>query len=523
MPELIDARCFQELLDERVAATPDELMMLDDRGRSVSFAEYREQVDVLAAGLMPLGVGRDVHVSWIMPTVIEATVMIGALARLEAIQNPIIPIYREREVGFIARQSKARLLAVPGTYRGFDFLAMAREIATQVDGLTVLDVSRELPTGDPASLPPKPRPTDPDDAPIRFLMYTSGTTSDPKGALHTDWNMIVHSRGLANQLDLGPTDRVGMVFPITHVGGFSWLCCSLLSGAKLLMVETFDPKSTVDFLSANGVTHAGAGTAFHLTYLEAQRARGGPSIFPAVRCFPGGGAPKPPQLHYDLKNEIGGVGIPSGYGMTECPIISNASVFDPDEKLAYTEGRPNPPETRVRVVSLDERDCAAGEEGEIRVLAPQCCKGYLDPALNADAFDAQGCFRTGDLGYQDADGYIVITGRLKDVIIRNGENISAKEIEDMLYQHPKVADVAVVGLPDSQTGERACAVVACKDASDPLGFEEMIADLKSAKLMAQKLPEQLEIVDEIPRNPSGKILKKDLRARFESAPFSRSH
>ena len=216
MPELIDARCFQELLDERVAATPDELMMLDDRGRSVSFAEYREQVDVLAAGLMPLGVGRDVHVSWIMPTVIEATLMIGALARLEAIQNPIIPIYREREVGFIARQSKARLLAVPGTYRGFDFLAMAREIATQVDGLTVLDVSRELPTGDPASLPPKPRPTDPDDAPIRFLMYTSGTTSDPKGALHTDWNMIVHSRGLANQLDLGPTDRVGMVFPITR-------------------------------------------------------------------------------------------------------------------------------------------------------------------------------------------------------------------------------------------------------------------------------------------------------------------
>jgi len=212
---------------------------------------------------------------------------------------------------------------------------------------------------------------------------------------------------------------------------------------------------------------------------------------------------------------MGGAGIVSGYGLTECPIVVMNANTDPDEKLANTEGSANPPgEMQIKVVRLDGDLAVEGEEGEIRVKGPQLCMGYLDPSLNDAAFDAAGFFRTGDLGNLDPDGFLTITGRLKDVIIRKGENISAKEVEDLLYQHPKVADVAVIGLPDPKTGERCCAVVQCSDASTPLEFDEMVAFLQNQDLMLQKVPEQLELIDELPRNPTGKIPKHELRERY---------
>jgi non-ribosomal peptide synthetase component E (peptide arylation enzyme) len=165
---------------------------------------------------------------------------------------------------------------------------------------------------------------------------------------------------------------------------------------------------------------------------------------------------------------------------------------------------------------MDGRPATPGQEGEIRVTGPQVCRGYLDAALDAEAFDADGFFRTGDLGRLDADGYLTITGRLKDVIIRKGENISAKEVEDLLYTHPKVNDVAVIWLPDPTRGERACAVVCCEASGEPLAFDEMVAFCKDAGLMVQKIPEQLELVEALPRNATGKVLKHELRQRYAS-------
>jgi len=266
-------------------------------------------------------------------------------------------------------------------------------------------------------------------------------------------------------------------------------------------------------LRREGVTLAGSGTPFHMAYLAAQRAQPDTPIFPAVRAFPGGGAPKPPQLHHDVKRELGGAGIVTGWGLTEAPILTMASVDDDDEELAETEGKAMPG-VELRVVDLDGAPARPGATGELRAKAPQLMKGYLDPTLDADAFDDEGWFRTGDLGCIDDRGNVIITGRLKDVIIRHGENISAKEVEDLLYAHPKVADVAVIGLPDPKTGERCCAVVALSDHDDPLGFEEMSAFLDRHGLRRQAIPEQLEIVDSVPRNPAGKIQKHDLRARF---------
>ena len=511
---MLQARTLWELIERRAAESPGALMAVDENGRTMTFREYQDAAEGAAAGLQSLGVGAGVNVSWELPTRIESMVLVAALARLGAIQNPMLPIYRAREVGFIAGQTGARLLIVPSVWRGFDYQAMANEVAAQLDGLDVLVADRELPSGDPASLPAPPdTPDDPADLPVRWLFYTSGTTADPKGAQHTDASVAAAAVGMSRVVEINDADRSALVFPFTHIGGIVWLFTSLLTGCRLIVVEAFEPATTIPTLAREGVTLAGAGTPFHMAYLAEQRKDPGKPLFPSVRAFPGGAAPKPPQLHYDAKAELGGVGIVSGYGMTECPILSMNGVNDPDDKLADTEGRPTPG-VDIRMVSVEGVDVGPGDDGEIRVKGPQLFRGYLDSALDAEAFDEKDYFRSGDLGRQDEAGFLTITGRLKDIIIRKGENISAKEIEDLLYTHPKVADVAVIGLPDPSLGERCCAIVAIKEGSEPLAFTEMVDFLKDERLMMQKIPEQLELVDSVPRNPSGKILKHKLRERF---------
>jgi cyclohexanecarboxylate-CoA ligase len=508
-----------QVIERRAEATPDAVLAHEDTGAELTFSQYRDACLRAAAGLhADHGVGRDTGVSWELPTWNQSLVLVGALARLGARQNPLIPIYRGREVGFITEQSDASLLVVPTVYRGFDFEAMAHEIAAARSGLSVLVVDRDLPDGDPRGLPEvEPAPARAGEAPIRWLFYTSGTTADPKGAPHTDLTVMASALAMAECLDIQPDDVSALIFPFTHIGGIGWLMASLFTGCTLLTTEAFDPATTPGFLAANDVTLAGSGTPFHMAYLAAQRAKGGGTLFPRIRSYPGGGAPKPPQLHHDLKREIGGVGIVSGYGLTEAPIVVMATTEDPDQKLADTEGRPTPGVDLI-VVGLDGHRAGPGEEGEIRLKGPQVIAGYLDPALDADAFDEDGYFRSGDLGIVDAEGYVTITGRLKDVIIRHGENISAKEVEDLLYSHPAVADVAVIGLPDPKTGERACAVVAVKEGQS-LPFDAMVTYLKDQGLRVQAIPEQLELVEVVPRNPAGKILKHNLRERF--APSAR--
>jgi acyl-CoA synthetase (AMP-forming)/AMP-acid ligase II len=302
-------------------------------------------------------------------------------------------------------------------------------------------------------------------------------------------------RGMAECLDLVEEDRNGLVFPFTHIAGPIWLSSGLMIGLCHLIVSAFDPPTTIPFFQEQKVTIAGSGTIFHMAYLTAQRTNPDTKLFPDVRCFPGGGAPKPPQLHYDMAKEMGAP-ILSGYGLTEAPILTMARFGDPDDKLANTEGSAMPG-VDLQIV-----------DGEIRAKAPQLMKGYVDAKLDEEAFDENGYFRTGDLGSLE-DGNIVITGRLKDIIIRKGENISAKEVEDLLFTHPKVADVAVIGIPDEASGERACAVVVAKDEAPNL--QELTAFLAENGLRRQALPEQLEVVEALPRNPAGKVLKQDLK------------
>jgi acyl-CoA synthetase (AMP-forming)/AMP-acid ligase II len=512
---MLAARNIWDLIVHRADETPDREMAVDESGRRLTFGDYRDRCERAAAGLAARGVGDGTVVSWIQPTTIEAMVLFGALRRLGAVQNPILPIYREREVGFIVRQAQSKLLVVPSNWRGFDFAAMAEQV-TEGTGTEVLVCDRSLPEGDPSTLPPAPDDDmngDSGDVPVRYIYYTSGTTAEPKGARHGDRSIRAASVGMSERLGLAEDDRFAFVFPITHIAGGLYVYAAVAYGLTFVLDEAFDPDTTIDLLRRENITQGGAGTFFHQTYLKCQQdLPEGEKLFPHVRTFPGGGAPKPPSLHHELKAAFG-VGVVSGYGMTEAPILTMNHHDAPDDVLADTEG-PAVAGTTLRIVTVDGAEAPVGEEGEIRAKGPQVTLGYLDPALDAGAFDEDGWFRTGDLGKLDAEGNLTITGRLKDVIIRKGENISAKEVEDLLFTHPKVGDVAVVGLPDAQSGERACAVVVTAPGQEPISFDEMKQHLLDAGLITRKLPEQLELVEALPRNPSGKIVKFELQKQF---------
>ncbi|HUP71855.1 MAG TPA: AMP-binding protein [Acidimicrobiales bacterium] len=499
------------LIERRASETPDAQMVVDERGHSLTFAGYRDAAERVAAGLHVRGVRTDTVVSWQLPTWIESMVLVAALCRLGTIQNPLVPIYRAREVGFITRQIESQFLIVPSVWRGFDYLSMARDIATDASHLEVIVADRSLPEGDPATLPAPPAvPASVDDAPVRWIYYTSGSTADPKGARHTDVTLAAAAMAFGTRLELGPADRVALVFPFSHIGGSNFLFSGLMAGCTYVCTEAFDADVTSELLARERVTIAGTGAPFFLTFLAVQRSQPDRPLFPHLRACNGGGGPKPAGMHYDVKQELGGIGIVSGYGLTEAPVLLMNDLYASDEQLARSEGRPSPG-VEMRIVDFDGRQCGQGEEGEIRAKAPQLMVGYVDESLHADAFDDNGFFRTGDLGHYDRDGYVTISGRVKDIIIRKNENISAKEIEDLLYEHPKVAEVAVIGLPDPALGERCCAIVVVRDEADPLSLPEMVDYLKASGLMMQKIPEQLELMQSLPRTPTGKVLKLDLK------------
>jgi acyl-CoA synthetase (AMP-forming)/AMP-acid ligase II len=318
---------------------------------------------------------------------------------------------------------------------------------------------------------------------------------------------------MVDHLAMTEDDRNGIAFPIAHIGGPINLMAGLLSGATLLLIEDFRPEPSARVLAEEGVTMAGSGTAFHLAYLDVQAAQPDAPLFPALRCCPGGGAPKPMGLHERVKRELGGCGIVSSWGLTEAPVLTMGRPSDTDAKLSESEGRPLPG-VDLRVVTPDGRSCAAEEAGELRVRAPQVMLGYVDRSLDAEAFDEAGYLRTGDLGVIDEDGYVRITGRLKEVVIRKGENVGTAEVEELVRGHRAVADAAVIGLPDERTGERVCAVVELVPGAPAPTLAALGEFLGGAGLRTIAWPEQLEVVEALPRTVAGKIDKRRLQERF---------
>ncbi|MFI6285967.1 class I adenylate-forming enzyme family protein [Streptomyces sp. NPDC051018] len=487
------SRTLWELVRRRAELSPDRPVFLQD-DRTLTFGELRERAEECAAGLYGLGVRPGTVVVWQLPTRIETALLTAALARLGAVQSPVIPYYRDREVAFALRESKAEFFAVPGEWRGFDHRAMAERIGAR----GVFEAYGGLPSGDPSALPPEPA----DGTEVRWIYWTSGTTSDPKGVLHTDRSLIAGGSTLAHALRLTEDDIGSIAFPFAHIGGADYLVMLLLYGFPAVLFEKFALPHALAEYRRHGVTTAGGSTAFYSMFLAEQRKRPGEKLIPTLRLLAGGGAPKPPELYHAVVREMG-CQLTHGYGMTEVPMITMGAPDDTAENLATTEGRP-PEGMEIRIV-----------DGEVRLRGEAVCRGYLDPAQSAGVFDEDGFLITGDIGHLTEDGHLVLTGRLKDVIIRKGENVSAKEIEDLLHAHPGVADAAVIGLPDPDRGERVCAVVEQPPGAGELTLEALTDYLRGEGLSPYKLPEQLEVVDALPRNETlRKVLKYKLRERF---------
>ncbi|MFE0643422.1 class I adenylate-forming enzyme family protein [Streptomyces sp. NPDC058877] len=495
-----ESRTLWELVERRAALTPDRPVLLQG-DRVLTFGGLRERAERCAAGLHERGVRPGTVVAWQLPTRIETAVLSFALARIGAVQTPVIPFYRDKEVGFALRESRAAHFAVPGEWRGFDHTEMARRLGAP--GIFEAYSPEDLPDGDPSVLPPPPASgTD-----VRWIYWTSGTTSDPKGVLHTDRSLLAGGSCLAHALRLTAEDVGSMAFPYAHIAGPDYTVMLLLYGFPAVMFEQFSLPEALDEYNRHGVTIAGGSTAFYAMFLAEQRKRPGKPVIPTLRLLAGGGAPKPPEIYHAVRRELG-CQLTHGYGMTEVPMITMGSPDDTVENLAGTEGRP-PAGMEIRIAG----------DGGVRLRGEAVCQGYLDPAQTATAFDEDGFLVTGDLGRLTPSGHLVLTGRTKDIIIRKGENISAKEVEDLLHRHPDVGDTAVIGLPDAERGERVCAVVEQPPGAAPLTLPQITEFLREAGLSVHKLPEQLEVVDALPRNETlRKVLKYKLRERFGPTP-----
>ncbi|HEY4460704.1 MAG TPA: AMP-binding protein [Pseudonocardiaceae bacterium] len=468
---------FWAAVEQRAELSPDAEMLVDEHGTRLSFAGFRDRAVRVSAGLAARGVTDGVAVTWQLPTGIDALVLTAALARLGAVQNPVITAQSRRHLEFVLHQTAAHLL-------------ITGELPESSDHL-------------PAAAPSEA---------TRWVFYTSGTTAEPKGARHTDASVLASAHALGERLRLTSTDRVGMVFPVAHIGGCgTWLGASARYGCALILDSAFDAQRSAARQRAEGVTLAGTGSVFTQAYLTAQRLDPATPLFPDVRAFTCGGAGRPSTLHEEVKRELGGVGVLSGYGMTEAPILAMAAPDDPDDIKATAEGHPSDG-VDLRVVGPDGSLLGPGETGELRVKGPQVMQGYVDPGLDADAFDADGYLRTGDLGSLDEAGYLTITGRMKDVIIRKGETISARAMEHELLLHPAVDDVAVLAVPDPERGELACAVIVPVPGAPIPSLADLVTQLRAHGLPLRQCPEQLRVVATLPRSSAGKVRKDVLLA-----------
>jgi cyclohexanecarboxylate-CoA ligase len=504
------------LIADAAQRDPDRPLLADEHGRGLTARQFRDAACATAAAFAERGIGAQSVVSWQLPTTLETMVVMAALVRLGALQNPIIPILREREVGFITAQLSTEFLVVPEIWRGFDYGGLARALASN-GSFQVIAVDLEtppvagelrLPAASADALGPVPGPS----SDTRWVYYSSGTTAAPKGIRHTDASVIAAATGLVCTIGITASDVDPVAFPVAHIGGAVMLAAALLSGMRLALFEAFDPSTTPLSVAAHNPTFLGMATPFFVGFLEAERAHGYEALFGSVRGCLAGGAPITAELGRQIRETFHVAGIANAWGLTEFPVATSPTLSAAPDVLDHTVGAPVPG-VSVRVVDNSETELPVGQEGELRLKGPQCFLGYADATLDADAFDAQGWLRTGDLGMIDADGNVRVTGRIKDAIIRNAENVSALEVENVLATHPAVADVAVIGVPDPRTGERVCAVVVPASA-DAVSLESLVQHCRAQGLSRYKHPESLAIVDALPRNQFGKVIKKNLREAF---------
>lgn len=494
----------------RVAArdTPDHVVVIDG-DVELTCHDLHQRAEKLAAALgarMPAGS----VVSFMLPNWHEAAVVYLGATLAGMVVNPILPSLRDHELRFILGDASSRMIFVPSSFRGHDYAAMLGRVAAALDDAPEVVVVRgsagahtayaDLFRGHAGWTTPD---LDPDS--VRMIMYTSGTTGRPKGVLHTHNSLhaLIHQLGEHWRIDPGDTFLVPS--PIAHIGGSIYAFeTPLLLGSTAVLMENWHADAAVGLMLAHRCTHMAGATPFLQQLLTAAENAG--TRLPDLKVFICGGASVPPSLIRRAASYFERAAVSRVYGSTEVPVTTVGALDDPDA-AADTDGRPG-----IADVWLVARDPGGmgGQTGEICAKGAQMLVGYLRVDDEAESFDQDGYFRTGDIGQWAADA-LMVTGRAKDLIIRNGENISPKEVEDLLVGHRGIAEVAVVGLPDPRTGERACAVIVPTEAPGPdvAALREFLEGQGVARF---KVPECVAIWDELPKNDAGKVLKHRIRA-----------
>ncbi len=516
-------RTINDELDACVANCPDQLALTAvqaETGATTRFT-YRELAavaDRVAVGLSRLGVGRNDIVACQLPNWWQFTVVYLACSRIGAVMNPLMHIFRERELSFMLKHGEAKVLIVPQRFRGFDFEAMAQGLQPSLPDLKHIVVvggaganSFEALLSGPAwedapdarDILTRHRPG-PDD--VTQIIYTSGTTGEPKGVMHSANTVMANIIPYARRLQLDAEDVVLMASPMAHQTGFMYgLIMPIVLKARAVILDVWEPLKAIELIRVEGCSFTMASTPF-LTDLAKTVATSGQAV-PTLATFLCAGAPIPGPL-VEQARAVLGTKIVSAWGMTENGAVTLIELNDPDERAFTTDGHPLPG-VELKVIDFDGSTLPPGEAGKLMVRSVSNFGGYLKrPQWNGT--DAEGWFDTGDLARIDAQGYVRITGRSKDVIIRGGENIPVVEIEALLYRHPAIAMAAVVAYPDERLGERACAVVVPKP-GEHIDLPSLVAFMKDQHVALQYIPERLVLRDAMPSTPSGKIQKFKLR------------
>ncbi|HEY3046053.1 MAG TPA: cyclohexanecarboxylate-CoA ligase [Polaromonas sp.] len=516
-------RTINDDLDACVAACPDKLALTAVQAESgvttrFTYRELAAMADRVAVGLARLGVGRNDVVACQLPNWWQFTITYLACSRIGAVMNPLMHIFRERELSFMVKHGEAKVLIVPKLFRGFDFEQMVTALQPSLPELQHIVVvggaganSFEALLSGPAwendadarDILTRHRPG-PDD--VTQLIYTSGTTGEPKGVMHTANTTMANIISYAERLRLAAADVVLMASPMAHQTGFMYgLMMPIMLRASAVLLDIWEPLKAIDLIRAEGATFTMASTPF-LTDLSKNVAESGKNI-PTLRTFLCAGAPIPGPLVEQARRVLG-TKIVSAWGMTENGAVTLIDLDDDDERAFTTDGYPLPG-VELKAVDVDGATLPAGQAGKLLVRSCSNFGGYLK-RQQLNSTDADGWFDTGDLASINAQSYIRITGRSKDVIIRGGENIPVVEIESLLYRHPDVAMAAIVAYPDERLGERACAVVVPKPGRS-IDLPSIVDFLKSQKVAIQYIPERLIVRDTMPSTPSGKIQKFKLR------------
>jgi cyclohexanecarboxylate-CoA ligase len=516
-------RTINDDLDACVAACPDQtaLTAVQAESGAVTRFTYRElsnMADRVAVGLTKLGVGKNDIVACQLPNWWQFTITYLACSRIGAVMNPLMHIFRERELSFMLKHGEAKVLIIPHTFRGFDYEQMVNGLKPTLPDLKHVVVVNGAGANSFEALLSGPewekesnaktvltqhRPG-PDD--VTQLIYTSGTTGEPKGVMHTANTVMANIIPYAARLHLDAKDVVLMASPMAHQTGFMYgLMMPIMLKSSAVLLDVWEPLRAIDLIRNESVTFTMASTPF-LTDLAKNVEESGKKV-PTLRTFLCAGAPIPGPLVEQARSVLG-TKIVSAWGMTENGAVTLIELNDPDERAFTTDGLPLPG-VELKVVNDDGVSLPAGEAGKLYVRSCSNFGGYLKRA-HLNGTDAEGWFDTGDLARLDAQGYVRITGRSKDVIIRGGENIPVVEIESLLYRHPAIAMAAIVAYPDERLGERACAVVVLKPGQS-LDLPTLVEYLKAQKIALQYIPEKLEIRDAMPSTPSGKIQKFKLR------------